>query len=117
MGLGRVVAFNATTLQYTHVLNANNSIFDVVVIKQDEHGPFNPPVPPPTPAPTPYATCQACVADVTMFWCYNDEACFPHGDATGDSKCPKTAHCAASNGSGCDCTSCSDKKCGPQLAD
>ena len=113
-GYGRVVAFNASTLQYTHVLNADQSVFDVMVIQQDKHGPFNPPVPAPTPAPTPCTTCEACVADATMFWCYNDQACYPHGNATGDSKCPGTAHCAASNGHGCDCTSCSDKGCRPK---
>jgi hypothetical protein len=49
-GYGKVVAFNATTLQYTHVLNADNSVFDVMVIEQKAHGSFAPPAPKPPPS-------------------------------------------------------------------
>ena len=58
--------------------------------------------------PTP---CEACVADPSKFWCYNDGKCYSHGDPVGDAKCPGTAHCAASNGKGCACTSCGDSNC------
>lgn len=49
-GYGKVVAFNASVLQYTHILNADSSVFDVMVITQDAHGTFNPPTPTLTPA-------------------------------------------------------------------
>ena len=44
-GYGRVVAHNASTLSYSHVLNANSSVVDEVVIQQAKHGPFPFPFP------------------------------------------------------------------------
>jgi hypothetical protein len=39
-GYGRLVAYNASMLSYTHVLNANSSVVDEVLIQQQKHGPF-----------------------------------------------------------------------------
>lgn len=39
-GYGRVVAHNSSMLSYSHVLNANSSVVDQIVIQQIKHGPF-----------------------------------------------------------------------------
>ena len=39
-GYGRLVAYNATTLEWTQFNNSDNSIVDNFVIQQTTHGPF-----------------------------------------------------------------------------
>eukprot|EP00937_MAST-01D_sp_MAST-1D-sp2_P003288 g3288.t1 len=46
-GYGQVVVANATAFQYTHVLNADHSVFDKFTITQERHGSFDPPTQPP----------------------------------------------------------------------
>ena len=39
-GYGRIVAHNATTLEFTQFNNDNHSVVDHFVVTQDRHGPF-----------------------------------------------------------------------------
>ena len=56
--------------------------------------------------------CQQCLANVDdMFWCYNDQTCYPSGNEQGDLDCPGYHHCASKHPGSCDCNSCDDSSC------